>query len=1317
MNTDRSQMTSKHKPPCAWKVAIIAMALLLCAPQMMAQTTVIIGTNSGANTTTSYPCPLGHYYQSQRAQYLYTAAELSTAGITNGMLITEVGWVANATTLSGHSLPGYTISMLNTAVTALAITGWESGATPVYGPATYSYPSGYSGNIKFPVSSFTYTGGNLLVEVCHNAPNFTSNPAIQWSTAIGFNGQHTYRADVAVGCGTSSVTNTGTRSTRPRLVLSYVGSTPCTVAAPGNTMVSGTANFCTGTTRTLSTQQAPETGITHQWQSSPDNSIWTDIAGATNSTLSVSPVASTWYRDRVTCAADAGNPVTSTPIQVAAATGAPVYAAYDGVSYSESFESWVNGCNTTDRPSASWNATPATGNNSWRRNDQGASAGWSFLTDPNWIPPSPPFPNGNYCALFHTYGMNGTTPGIMDLYIDMSAATGNTNLKFWYINPSGTDNLKVSQSTNGGATFTQLGSTLGVSVGWSEKAFTMTSTSPTTVLRISAVSDYGADDLGIDDLRIQAPLVCEAPSILDVVNLSATSVSVNWSCPACTGQYYVEYGPVGFTPGTGATANGGTVVGPIAGTSANLTGLTTGSNYQVYLRQDCGGSFGPNSSPYSFLMDYCTAGAASLEAGVITNVTYAGINNSNEGTVSYQDFTSITGTCARTVTFPFSATATGTSTTMQILVWADLNHDQAFDASEILFSQISGSPFSGSITVPNTALDGTTRMRVRVHESTFGPNSEPCGNSFSGQVEDYSLTIQGPPTCDSPTGLGVTGITANGATISWNANASTPSGGYQWEIRDSGSPGSGSPTASNTTPGLSEIVNGLSANTAYSLYVRADCGGGDLSFWSGPYSFTTACGLMSLPYTQNFNSVAPPAIPNCMGIQVVSGNPWTTVAAPTGMTGNAARYAYAPGAANSWLFTDALGLTSGTTYRLTYVYGNNGGTTYPEKLAVAYGTSASAAGMTNALADHDPVTTPLNTNIIEFTPGSTGAFYIGFQAHSIGDQFYLYLDDISVMELPPCSTLPTPGATTGPTSACAGVPFTLGITNESSEGGISYQWETSPNGSSWSNAPGVSTNSTYVTSQTATTWYRCQVTCAGNGTAASSDYQVTMSAPTACYCTPVISFSIEPICNVTFSDINNTSSSTVGGTPAVEDFTAVVGNVKAGSTYTMSLTGNSDGSYTNFFTAFFDWDQDGTFETAVPIGSFTGSVCTAVVSGPVTIPLSATAGPTRMRVIKNYGTSPVDPCGTYAFGQAEDYTLNVTIPTCFAPVATVTGLAGGTATINWTNNASASYNWELRDSGLPGDPLPIASGYHVAAGPAIIPGLTPGANYTFYIQG
>src|SRR5690606_4438689 len=38
---------------------------------------------------------------------------------------------------------------------------------------------------------------------------------------------------------------------------------------------------------------------------------------------------------------------------------------------------------------------------------------------------------------------------------------------------------------------------------------------------------------------------------------------------------------------------------------------------------------------------------------------------------------------------------------------------------------------------------------------------------------------------------------------------------------------------------------------------------------------------------------------------------------------------------------------------------------------------------------------------------------------------------------------------------------------------------------------------------------------------------------------------------------------------------------------------------------------------------------------------------TRMRIVKNRGESPLAPCGTYMYGQAEDYKLNVissTIP-------------------------------------------------------------------------
>ena len=36
-------------------------------------------------------------------------------------------------------------------------------------------------------------------------------------------------------------------------------------------------------------------------------------------------------------------------------------------------------------------------------------------------------------------------------------------------------------------------------------------------------------------------------------------------------------------------------------------------------------------------------------------------------------------------------------------------------------------------------------------------------------------------------------------------------------------------------------------NTTYDYWVQADCGNGDLSPWSGPNTFTTACGTFIAP--------------------------------------------------------------------------------------------------------------------------------------------------------------------------------------------------------------------------------------------------------------------------------------------------------------------------------------------------------------------------------------------------------------------------------------------------------------------------------------
>jgi len=240
---------------------------------LSAQTTVIIGANSGANTTLSYPCPLQDYYKTQRAQYLYTAAELNAMGVYTGATISSLGWVTNATTITGHLIEGYTIYMKNTATATLSATAWETGATTVRAAANYSYVSGSAGNVVFPITAFTYTGGNLMIEVCGGVSTggFTSNPAVQWTTGLAFNGSHTYRSDAPVGaiCGNATVTNTGTQTTRPRLVLTYTGGTPPSCAGSPSLLTSSAITPTSATISWAAASPAPASGYQYYYSTSP----------------------------------------------------------------------------------------------------------------------------------------------------------------------------------------------------------------------------------------------------------------------------------------------------------------------------------------------------------------------------------------------------------------------------------------------------------------------------------------------------------------------------------------------------------------------------------------------------------------------------------------------------------------------------------------------------------------------------------------------------------------------------------------------------------------------------------------------------------------------------------------------------------------------------------------------------------------------------------------------------------------------------------------------------------------------------------------
>ena len=92
-----------------------------------------------------------------------------------------------------------------------------------------------------------------------------------------------------------------------------------------------------------------------------------------------------------------------------------------------------------------------------------------------------------------------------------------------------------------------------------------------------------------------------------------------------------------------------------------------------------------------------------------------------------------------------------------------------------------------------------------------------------------------------------------------------------------------------------------------------------------------------------------------------------------------------------------MSLTGGTSYTITYKYGNNSATTYNEKLKVAYGTTQTSTAMTNLIADYPAVSGASAISAsVNITPTITGNYYIGFQAYSIPNQDALYIDDIAV---------------------------------------------------------------------------------------------------------------------------------------------------------------------------------------------------------------------------------------------------------------------------------------------------------------------------------
>jgi len=593
----------------------------------------------------------------------------------------------------------------------------------------------------------------------------------------------------------------------------YVGPACAGLASGGAIIPSGTVTECPAGSYSLSVAGIPPAGgITCQWQkATAPFSSFTDIAGATDIRYTTPVLFDTvQYRLKVTCPYTAPATVLNSAVTTLKITPIP-YASINtssvGSGYHYSFENWGNRCATYDAPVigagttiSNWANYPATGENSWRREDEGTSAGWSYPWAMSPYGYSPVAYDSSHSARFYTYDHYGSrAPGNLYLFVDCSADTNTKELQYNANIDSVSrgffpDTLASWLSTDGGNTYSLLRKDYNGKGTWQQVKISLPGNTAKTVIRFQGI--YGSPNastgtgLGLDDVKIL--LKCNGKPTAGI--LTGDSVCINDTAviklkgnTEATGIYYV------WQQSTDSIA------------WTNISGYNTGSiAYQfttnTYLRAiavcsntgqtDTGSAalfvvrpfYKCYCNPVSNVASYYGQGAV----GNVTIVRQTGDTVMNHTTtnnyvlfndwairVCTGDLSGLKGyiDCRDTIK-PASLYLDSTYKMLieevsptfafyggyPVNVYIDYNHNANFDSSaELVFNKsttsVSSPVATDTFTIPYSADTGVTGMRILLGIYFTSPLN-PCGGNYNyGEIRDYLVNITYGP-CSGPTNAG-----------------------------------------------------------------------------------------------------------------------------------------------------------------------------------------------------------------------------------------------------------------------------------------------------------------------------------------------------------------------------------------------------------------------------------------------------------------------------------------------------------------------------------------------------------------------------------
>ncbi len=448
-------------------------------------------------------------------------------------------------------------------------------------------------------------------------------------------------------------------------------------------------------------------------------------------------------------------------------------------------------------------------------------------------------------------------------------------------------------------------------------------------------------------------------------SVSRTSSSIGVATPSISPFHQLEYGPLGFVPGSG------TLSPWFAGSSYVVSGLSGSTGYDFYVRDSCSNG---SKSPWSSYFGYATT--CSLPSGAAAPASIPWVENFDQ--IHFTPRTSFNGPgglLCGWIASPSSGYSWVPSPPFQAINGTGPAADHS-GRSKYLFADRFGAftPNSNAtIRSPQINLSGATvpvvefwyhmfgsqidsllveasvvgsaswvRLGCIPHNAAlFSQQTSPWQQQvypltmFTNQTVTVRFTAKSSSTfpilarvaiddirvgqangCIAPSNFNFSGVQAS------SANANLVIGSSQNHQLSFGAPGVGAGGGTiKRFSGISTSISGLNPNTTYEAWVRDSCGPTSFSSWVGPVQFTTGCVAVSAPWSESFDSFSwtIPAFnqtgtwPNCWDRSTTSGMTYIVGPPQFSSFNTGPSEDHGASANGKFVFLESVGFTNGTT--------------------------------------------------------------------------------------------------------------------------------------------------------------------------------------------------------------------------------------------------------------------------------------------------------------------------------------------------------------------------------------------------------------------